>query len=188
MKDAFTVSSIPAVTTSHEFHTECAFDDRFNAFWHELVRANPDKLLCVRDRATLNWHFAGPLRLGQVCIVTAIQNGLLRAYCILKRQDHPQSGLVRMRLVDYQTLDADDRVLEGMLSHALTYCTAKRIYSLEHVGCNLPKMAAFERLAPYRRKLQSWPYYFSAVDSDLNVELRKPERWDPSSYDGDASL
>jgi hypothetical protein len=113
---------------------------------------------------------------------------LLRAYCILKRHDHPQSGLIRMRLVDHQSLEPDADLLSALLRPGLQRCIAERIHVLEHVGMGLPKMRVFDRHAPYRRKLPAWPYYYHAVDPALHEELHNPQVWDPSTFDGDASL
>lgn len=164
------------------------FDERFDGFWKELVAQNPGKMLCVRDRSTLAWHFAGPLRCGDGWILTAVRSGLIRAYAIFKRQDHPPSGLRRVRLVDYQSLDHDADLLSPLLDFALRRCVAEKIHTLEHVGCDLPKMKTFDALAPHRRRLGSWPCYYTAPDPALAEELRNPDVWDPSSYDGDASL
>ena len=186
-KDAFGVRPLPTLAASVVVERADAFDSRFDAFWAELVRQNASKLLAVRDCQTLSWHFAGPIRTGQAWIFTASRNHLLRAYCVLKRQDHPQSGLVRMRLVDYQNLESED-LLPGLLRAALERCKAEGIYALEHVGCDLPKMRSLDRFAPYRRKLPAWPFYYKAGDPMLDADLRKPEVWDPSAFDGDASL
>jgi hypothetical protein len=188
IRDLFKRQPLPPGKTSMEISQSDHFDDRFDAFWMELVKQNPEKLLAVRDRQTLSWHFGGPMRAGELWIFTASRGGLLRAYCVLKRQDHPASGLVRMRLVDHQTLDPDEGHLSAMLGPALRRCASEGIYILEHVGCDLPKMREFDRGAPYRRKLGSWPFYYSATDHALHAELARPEHWDPSSYDGDASL
>src|SRR5262249_41935326 len=111
-------------------------------------------------------------------------------YCILKRTDQPQGmqGLTRMRLVDFQTLEPGANLLPGLLRAALRRCAAEGIHVLEHLGCDLPKMRSFDRFAPYRRKLPAWKYYYKAANPALDDELRKPEVWDPSTFDGDASL
>ena len=187
LKDAFGVRPLPAPVASVVVERADAFDARFDAFWTELVRQNPGRLLGVRDGRTLSWHFGRPIRAGQAWIFTASRNHLLRAYCVLKRQDHPQSGLVRMRLVDYQNLEAEE-LLPGLLRAALERCQAEGIYALEHVGCDLPKMRSLDRCAPYRRKLPAWSFHYKAVDPALDADLRRPEVWDPSGFDGDASL
>ena len=47
-------------------------------------------------------------------------------------------------------------------------------------------MHSFDRLAPYRRRLPNWPFYYHAPDPTLAAELCKPQAWDPSEFDGDA--
>ena len=48
-------------------------------------------------------------------------------------------------------------------------------------------MRAFDAFASYR-KTQSWTFFYRAVDPALEAELREPGVWDPSEYDGDASI
>ncbi len=188
LKEALTVKAPRATFNPFRVDEVDSFGPDFDAFWGELVARNPEKLLAVRDAPTLRWHFAGALRDGHVRVLTASRTGLLRAYCILKRQDHPPSGLVRMRLVDYQSLESDVDMLAGLLPHALRRCVADRIHVLEHVGADLPKMQRFDCFAPYRRKLGSWPFFYQAVAPALDAALRTPEVWDPSAFDGDSSL
>lgn len=185
IKDALTLDKPPA---SAEVEQAGGFDARFDAFWDELVRQRPETLLGVRDCRTLNWHFAGPLRSGHVWIFLASRHGRIRAYGILKRHDHPPSGLMRMRWVDYQTLAPDEDLLTPLVAAALRRCESEGIHVLEHVGLGLPKMRGLDRAAPYRRKLAAWPYYYKAADPGLDAALREPEAWDPSAYDGDSSL
>jgi hypothetical protein len=187
LKDAFTVRYPKPDNDGFAIDFADDFDPRFDAFWEELKNQKPDVLLNTRDRRTFKWHFAGPMRSKQLWILTATRNGLLRAYAILKRQDHPPSGLIRMRLVDYQCLDSQD-TLPSLLTSALARCTAEKIHTLEHVGCALPKMRIFDELAPYRRALPAWPYYCKAADPAVDEQLTSPAAWDPSSFDGDASL
>jgi len=188
VKEVFTNARFPAVSSPSSIDRVDDFGQEFDEFWRELVQQNPDKLLAVRDAATLRWHFAGALRDRHAWILTARKNGLLRAYCMLKRQDHPPSGLVRMRLVDYQNLDSDQDLLPAFLREAVRRCAAEGIHVLEYLGGGLPKTAAIDRHAPYRRKLQAWPFYYKAVDPKVEAALQKPEVWDPSAFDGDTSL
>jgi hypothetical protein len=187
LKDALFAKSLPTAPRSIVVATADEFDCRFDGFWEELVRQNPEKLLANRDRASLTWHFAIPLRLGRLWILTASRAGLLRAYCILKRQDK-HDGIRRMQLVDYQSLEPHDDLLPCLLRAALQRCAATGLFALEHVGCGLPKMRAFDRWAPYRRKLPCWPFYYRAAEPALHSELALPTVWDPSTFDGDASF
>ena len=187
LKDALSARRLPAVPSSIRIEQADGLDSRFDLFWEELVQQHPEKLLALRDSRTLSWHFRIPLQRGRLWIFTASRQGRLRAYCVLKRQDLRQ-GMRRMRLVDYQTLEGDGDLLPGLLRSALERCAAEDFYVLEHHGCGLPKMAGFDRVAPYRRKLPNWPCFYHAVDPALAADLRRPEVWDPSAYDGDASF
>lgn len=173
----------------HSFAVEEAtqFDGRFDAFWEEKVRRSPDTLLAARDSQTLTWHFAHPMRRGRLWIVTASRGGLLRAYAILKRQDLSQ-GLRRLRLVDFQTLEADVDLLPCLIRASLRRCVLEGVYLLEHFGCGLPKMRGFDELAPYRSRVKTWAYFAHATDPTLQAAMHRPEVWDPSMFDGDASF
>jgi hypothetical protein len=180
------LSGLPAFSSGVEISTIDTFDSRFEVFWEELVRQNPNKVLAARDRGTLTWHFAIAMRRTRLWIVTAVRNGLLRAYCILKRPGG-ENGLRRMRLIDYQTVETDTDLLPGILRVVLQHCAAEDLYVLEHVGRGLPKMQAIDQSASYRRKLP-WAFYYHAANPALHAELRTPEVWDPSQFDGDASI
>ena len=186
LKDTVLVRTLPAFSSGVEIATSDTFDSRFEVFWEELVRQNPNKVLAARDRGTLTWHFAIAMRRTRLWIVTAVRNGLLRAYCILKRPGG-ENGVRRMRLIDYQTVETDTDLLPGILRVVLQHCAAEDLYVLEHVGRGLPKMQAIDQFA-HRRKLPNWKFYYHAANPALHAELSKPEVWDPSQFDGDASI
>jgi hypothetical protein len=187
VKEAIFNMSIPPASAGLDVAMSQNFDPRFDSFWEELERMNPNKLLGARDSKSLMWHFGVPLRRGKVWILTASRNGLLRAYCVLKLK-HYEIGLRRMQLVDYQTVDASDDLLPALIRRALHQSALAECDILEHVGCNLPKMRQIDALAPYRRAIPSWPYFYTAPDPALATELKEPAAWDPSTYDGDASF
>ena len=185
LRDAILSKALPKTCGSVVIEATDRFDSRFDAFWDELIRHNTSTLMAKRDSATLSWHFAVPMRDRRLWILTASQNNKLRAYCIVKRQgDTPE---VRMRLVDYQSIDPDFNLLPNLLDAALRRCVAEHVYLLEKPGFGVAKMRAFDAFASYRRK-QSWSFFYRAVDPALEAELREPGVWDPSEYDGDASI
>lgn len=177
---------LPKAHSSFVIEAADRFDSRFDVFWEELVKANPDTLIATRDRATLSWHFSIPMCRGDLWILTASRNDRLRAYCIFKRQD-AKSQARRMRLVDYQTIERDVDLLPDLLRLALRRCVAENVCVLDRPGVGLAKMRAFDEFAPYRGK-QTWPLLYRAVDPALAAELAQPKVWDPSEYDGDASI
>ena len=162
------------------------FDDRFNTFWNELQRQNPNTLLAERSSEALSWHFGISLRHERLWILTASSNGQMRAYCVFAIRGRRDSRSVT--LVDYQSLESDVDLLPSLLWTALRRCAKEEIHVLENLGRGIPKMRAIDVSAPYHKKLPSWRFFYRAADAELDVRLRSPQCWDPSVYDGDASI
>jgi hypothetical protein len=172
-----------------QVHVEpCAdFDGRFDTFWGVLKRRNSHLLLAVRTREVLRWHFKYAILRKGAWILTVTNASELVAYSIFCRQDSQRFGLKRMRLVDFQALDGSRALLLPMLSWALRRCREEGIHMLEHLGF-CPRRDGFENLRPRQRRLPSWLYFYKAHDQSLGGHLASPEVWNPSWFDGDASL
>ncbi len=198
LKDAALGPPTPKNISSFTIESTDRFDGRFDAFWIELVRQNPDKLLADRTSRTLSWHFGAPMRRGRLWVITACRNNKLYAYCTLTRQDNAfrlpalphgdTQGIRAMRLVDYQCIEPETDLLPSLLAVALQRCAKEDVYVLENLGCGVPKMQALDACAPYREKLPNWKSFYAAADPALDTELRAAQFWDPSAYDGDASF
>lgn len=186
LTDAFSRKPLPARNTNVTVEALDAFDARFDPFWRELCRRRPETLLALRDAATLSWHFSRPLREGRLWILTASRNGRMIAYCICKRQ--PRSPLRAMRLIDYQTLADDVDLLPDLLRVALEMSARNDVGVFENPGRDVPKMCGLDRCAPYVRTLDNWPFFYRAGNERLATELKRESAWDPSVFDGDASL
>lgn len=187
VKDQVSAKSLPAPSKSVTVEFADGFDSGFDAFWKELVQHNTDKLLAFRDRPSLAWHFGYHRRVGRLWIMTAARTGLLRAYGIFRRHDGADE-ISRMQLVDYQTLEPEEDLLPGLLQVALQRCATENLFALEQVGCGIPKRRSFDNYAPHRHRFECWRFYFQAADPAIRAELSRPEVWDPSIFDGDASF
>jgi hypothetical protein len=163
------------------------FDGRFDEFWEELTRENPNSLLSVRTSEALRWHFSCSLKQQNVWILTAARGSRLVAYAIFDRQDRLDWDLKRVRLVDFQFLKSFEGVLRSALIWTLNECRNQGIHMLE-CGCLLDRPGFPKIAAPYRRTLHSWLYYYKAKPASLSNTLQAPDVWAPSFYDGDASL
>jgi len=75
-----------------------------------------------------------------------------------------------------------------LICHALARCRREGIHMLECIGFAPDKQRVIEALAPHRRKLSSWRYFYKATNRQLAQTLKDPGVWDPSCFDGDASL
>jgi hypothetical protein len=164
------------------------FDERFGAFWVELVRQNHHVLLAVRDVPTLRWHYTALRRYGELRIVTASRRGLLRGYCVLRAHQHPGYGISGLRLLDYQSIDQEVDVLPALLDEAMRCCRAEGIDVLEHLGDGIPRLRVFDEFARHRARKEFCPYFYQVPDPGLRAQLARPAVWDPSEYEGDASL
>jgi len=169
----------------HECHE---FDTRFDRFWDALRKSNPRVLLSVRSRDTLKWHFKYALAKKQAWIIASGDPSAIDAYAVFLRYDNPAYGLKRIRLVDFQTLEATPTSLIPMVRWALERCLREKIDSLECIGFRSDKQNLIATIAPYQRRLPSWLYFYKARDKNLAEKLKDPAVWDPSQFDGDASL
>jgi hypothetical protein len=121
-------------------------------------------------------------------ILTLGQGSQLTAYAIFLRQDNPEHGLIRMRLVDFQTLHGQNELLRPLLGSALERCRQERIHMLEASGFSPEKQSVINSLSPCGRNLDAWRYFYKAAQPALAERLKDPAVWDPSCLDGDASL
>lgn len=188
VKDVITHRAIDARQNGIEIGSCTAFDDRFEVFWQELKRKRGNVLTATRSREVLEWHFGKALESNRAWVLTMQDGSNLVAYAIFSRQDNPAIGLKRMRLADFQTLSGNDKLLGSFVFRALKLCRSHKIHVLDIVGLDAKRNRVLEELRPYRRELDSWLYYYKAVDTHLARELRNPEAWSPSCFDGDSTL
>jgi hypothetical protein len=59
---------------------------------------------------------------------------------------------------------------------------------MESIGLRTDKESVISEIAPHERKLPSWLYFYKTRDTSLAARLSNPNVWDPSQFDGDASL
>ena len=172
----------------HTYITEVTtVDERFDRYWVKL-RAQPNRLMCVRDRAAMAWRFERPMRAGNVWIFAYYGSpNELAGYAVFLRQDSPDIGLRRMRLVDFQSEGDGANFLHDAIEVALARCRNEGIHMLESVGFGNVRRKQIDALAPYQRQLPAWMFWYKASEknSELAKALLNPDVWDPCTYDGD---
>jgi hypothetical protein len=183
LRDSVLQKTFPKAPTGFVMEEVQHFDTRFDVFFDALIRQHPDTLIGERTSAVLSWHFGPALRRGRLWIFTATRNSVLCAYCICTRSDHQE-----VLVADYQTIEPDLDLLPSLLQLALLRCADEGAIILENYGRGVPKMRSLDTLAPASRKLRNWRFYYRAADHILNNELQNGRHWDPSVYDGDASI
>jgi hypothetical protein len=145
-------------------------------------------LLATRSQAVLEWHFKYALAQKKAWIVVAASGSQLLAYSLFLRHDVPEYQLRRLRLIDFQTLEGKNESLVPMIDLALKRCRAEGVHMLEALGFPPDKQSIIDRAAPYKRGLNCWPYFYKSNGKNLAENLNNPTVWDPSCFDGDASL
>ena len=164
------------------------FDERFDRFWGRLAECSP-RLLAMRDRASLQWHFEFGLRNDRVRVLT-LENGIeMAGYAILFREfRQPQQLLDRYHLVDLQVLEPRPETIEPLMAGALELARSEGIGMLDVVGLDLPKRRILERLHPYVRSTKRSPYWYKSLRTVDGLDLESSEVWDPTLFDGDATI
>lgn len=164
------------------------FDNRFDTFWEESQRNNFHVLRATRSRQMLEWRFQSALAENRAWVLTIEAGSRLAAYAVFLRQDNHKLDLNRLRLIDFQALDGRNELVVPILSQVLKRCHREGIHMLEILGFGPGKRCIIDSIAPYRRLLSSWSYFYKASDQYLAKALEDPRSWDPSCFDGDASL
>jgi hypothetical protein len=163
------------------------FDERFDDFWADLRKCSQHLLLAVRTREVLEWHYKYALSDNRVWIVTVVDRSRIVAYAIFDKKEYP-SGLKKVRLVDFVSLDGGTTLLAPLLVWALRKCREDGVHKLVSIGRWLAKGEWLESIAPYRGKLPAWMYFYRANSPGLAERLRDGTAWAPSLFDGDAGL
>jgi hypothetical protein len=168
---------------------ECKhFDERFDDFWDTLSHEKREHLIAVRNRAALEWHYRRAVADNTAWVLTACQEDRLVAYAVFDRRDHPELGLMRLRITDFQALAGYEGLFHAALDSMLRKCRHEGVHIVENVGCWLERSALPAVKAPYHRKMKSWLFYYKARQDGLARRLEDPKVWAVSSYDGDASI
>lgn len=188
LKDSIINRKATAPSNSCRVCTRDYFDERFDTFWNEAVKQSCGRLMATRSREILDWHFRCDISSGKAWLATVEDKHALIAYAVFCRQDSLGFGLTRVRLVDFQTLSGRTELLIPLIAWGLDRCRKQRVHMLEAIGFAHRKKEILEGLAPYRRELPSWLYFYKANSATLAQALFDPQVWDPSCFDGDSSL
>jgi len=188
LKDKLTRSNSWPDTAGPEVEVHSEVDERFDVFWEELKKAYPHRLLATRSREVLYWHFKYPLASGRAWLLTVSDKSRILAYGVFWRQDNKEVNLTRVRLLDFQTVNGDMQLVVPMLKWAFAKCRREGIHMLESYGLREDKQMVIDDLAPHRRRLPAWAFFYGTFNKELGQRLQDPSVWDPSHFDGDASL
>jgi hypothetical protein len=169
-------------------HRLNSFDERFDRFWRCLSERTP-RLLAMRDRESLQWHFEFAMQKDRVRILALEQSGRMSGYVILLREVRkPEQLLDRYHIVDLQVLDTVADAIEGLMAAALDLACEEGVAMVEAVGFDQPKRQILDALRPYARASEHWPFWYKEAQSIEGLDFTSSDVWDPTMLDGDATI
>jgi hypothetical protein len=160
--------------------------DEFDDLWQRKI-AERRRLLAYRSAEDLRWHFE-PRATDQVHVLRCRRSGRLAGYLVLYRDELPEIGLVRLRIVDLMVAGDDAAVLEALLAAAGECARESGAHVLEWVGLPRGVRACAELSRPFARQYADFPFFYRARDGALHGELEAAELWYPTLFDGDGCL
>jgi len=163
------------------------FDARFDAAWQRL-RLRRGRLLAIRSRAALAWHYHDALQAKRLAIVVLEEGDSLAGYAILIRRDAQNIGLRLFVVADLQVLDENPVLVRRLLAGAMEAARAHGVHVLEANGFDSFKHGVLDASNPRIRQSPSWPYFYKAISPPLAQALQSVDAWDPCPYDGDAAF
>lgn len=188
VRDAFHKRKLPNGsdgTSGLKIENCSSFDERFDLLWKTIRQENSDKLLAVRSRAVLDWHFRHALEENRLWIMTATDRSSLCAYGILLRE---RGRGERMIFVDFQSKAGSRSVFYPMLRLALERCHREGVHMLQTTGLCPIGLGSVGNFAPYKINQGVWTSWYKASDPHLTALLANPNVWAPSLFDGDATV
>jgi len=161
----------------------------FEAFWVETLADRAGCVLADRSRVAMRWHFARPGTANRrAVVVAAYQDGAMVGYAVTTREDAPEIGLTRRRIVDLLARRDESAVIDALLGGCVEHARSEGVHILEVMGFPPSVRARVSEGRAHSRMLPAWPYWYKAGSSGLAADLGQAGAWHVSAYDGDASL
>lgn len=161
-------------------------DDSFDDLW-AIKQGEATRLLACRSTDSLRWHF-GNAALAQRCQFLVYRDNGLKGYAAVLRQDSPEIGLKRLRVVDLFIAGDDVAVMDALLCKAYALAKQTGCHVLEVIGLPAAVRRQIYRHRPFIRRMPTWPLYYKPGNDQLAGRLEQETAWYVTPYDGDTSL
>ncbi len=160
--------------------------DEFDRLWRRK-RDEAPRLLACRSADCLRWHFGTPSLAARTRFIIDRQDRL-QGYAAVMREDAPEIGLKRLKIVDVFVANDDPEIFDRLLAAAHDHARSEGCHVLELVGLPENLRGAAMRYRPFVRSMPTWPLYYKAVSETLAAPLRRRQAWYVTAYDGDTAL
>jgi len=161
-------------------------DAEFDDLWLRK-RDEAERLLACRTAECLRWHFGGTQPEKNTRVLVHDQ-GRLRGYGVVMREDVADIGLKRFRIADLFVENNDRAVVNDLLCAAYEYGREQGCHVLEWVGMSADMRQTALGHSPFVRTLPTWPLFYRPNDDGLSAALKGQDAWYITPYDGDTTL
>ena len=161
-------------------------DDSFDDLWR-VKQGEAAKLLACRSAGSLRWHF-GVESLAQRCRFLVYREKGLKGYAAVLREDSPDIGFKRLKIVDLFVAGDDEAVVNALLCKAYALAKQTGCHVLEVIGLPAALRRQILHHRPFIRRMPTWPLYYKPGNDRLAGELEQEAAWYVTPYDGDTSL
>ena len=161
----------------------------FDHLFSYVVDKHPDRLLSGRSATELKWQFENSSALSKKPILFAAKkNGNLCGYAITTRADSERFGLERRIVTDLVVKDDDSLVIRELVVEALLISKREQVDFLQITGFPYFIRSSLWPLSPVTRLVPHWAFWYLAINSRLKEQLRSPDAWYASTFDGDSAI
>jgi hypothetical protein len=163
-------------------------EDEFDGLWLRK-RDEANCLMASRTSESLRWHFGTNSMMQRTRLLVSRSHKGLVGYATIMREDAPNIGLKRLKIIDLFVAGNDEAVIDRLLAAAFEAAQADGCHVMELNGLpNTIRQYIISRHHPRTRKIEAWPAFYKAMQKDLIAPLKNEKSWYMTSYDGDTAL
>ena len=163
-------------------------DPTFDKLWGKKLKESPDRFLACRNAETLRWYFGLSQSSSKTRIICHNSKAGLDGYAVLVCENVPTIGLRRLKISDLFVAENDPAVIDALLTAAYEYGLAKSYHVLEVIGLEQSLRTQVLSNKPFTRPMAVFPFYFKALNTNLQGPLSSKDCWSVTAYDGDTTL
>jgi hypothetical protein len=163
-------------------------EDEFDGLWLRK-RDEVDCLMASRTSESLRWHFGTKCMFQRTRLLVSRCHEGLAGYATIMRDDAPNIGLKRLKIIDLFVAGNDEAVIDRLLAAAFEAAHADGCHVLELTS--LPSALRHYIISnhhPFSRQMATWPAFYKTMRDDLDAPLRDEKSWYLTAYDGDTAL
>lgn len=163
-------------------------DDEFDDLWRRK-RDEANRFYACRSAECLRWHFGAASLAEKTRILVCRTARGLGGYVAVMREDVPEIGLKRLKIVDLFVANNDENVIDNLLQAAREVGISDGCHVLELIGLPIGlRQEIIRRQAPWSRKMPVWPVFYKGLTDDFRQPSGSEDFWYVTAYDGDTAI